>query len=470
MTHTGTAVPTAVHPPRTAAGPAHAHALVFAPVTPAWDEGAFFAPVIDTLTAAGAGLRVTVVDTLSLWDERVRTLDDLVARWRALLPAFGRIDLLCGNALGGAVAQGLLPYVAPGTAALLVSGPARSDALLEHRLTEIADLAATGHTEASLALLHERVQPDGTPPPPGPGPKATAARTAAEGDAACRSDGAVGDLGHLTRAGTAPAAPGDTPAARTGVAAGGAGGDRPEGVGSAVAAAAARAGVAADGVGGDRPAGVGTAVGRAGGDRPAESHDGRVVVDGAVDGLGHLTRAGTAPAAPGDTPAARAGVAADGVGGDRPEGVGSAVGRAGGDRPAESNDGRVVVDGAVDGLGRLARAGATPAALGRLVRGGTAPAVPADLPPPAHQTPAQRLDGGLRLLCGIDLAAAVEAHPGPLLHIVGGRSQLVTRRHTAAGPHHRVHVVAEAGMRPHTDQPAEVSALIGAFLREKGLT
>ncbi|MFJ4079653.1 alpha/beta fold hydrolase [Streptomyces iakyrus] len=274
-------MPTAVHPPRTAAGPAPAHALVLAPVTPAWDEGAFFAPVIDTLTAAGAGLRVTVVDTLSLRDERVRTLDDLVARWRALLPAFGRIDLLCGNALGGAVAQGLLPYVAPRTAALLVSGPARSDALLEHRLNEIADLAATGHTEASLALLHERVQPDGTPPSTGP---------------------------------------------------------------------------------------------------------------------------------------------------DEPRGP------------------------------------------GRLARAGTAPAVPADLPRPAHQSPAQRLDGGLRLLCGIDLAAAVEAHPGPLLHIVGGRSQLVTRRHTAAGPHHRVHVVAEAGMRPHTDQPAEVSALIGAFLREKGLT
>lgn len=379
MTHTGTAVPTAVHPPRTAVGPAHAHALVLAPVTPVWDEGAFFAPVIDTLTAAGAGLRVTVVDTLALRDERVRTLEDLVARWRALLPAFGRIDLLCGNALGGAVAQGLLPYVAPGTAALLVSGPARSDALLEHRLSEIADLAATGHTEASLALLHERVQPDGTPPSTGPDPTATAARTAAEGDAAWRADGAAGDPGRLARAGTAAAAPGDTPAARTGA--------------------------AADGAGGDLPAGAGTAVGRARGHRPVASHDGRAVVDGAVDGLG-----------------------------------------------------------------RLARADATPAAPGRLVRGGTVPAVPADLPRPARQTPAQRLDGGLRLLCGIDLAAAVEAHPGPLLHIVGGRSQLVTRRHTAAGPHHRVHVVAEAGMRPHTDQPAEVSALIGAFLREKGLT
>ncbi|MEU2271184.1 alpha/beta hydrolase [Streptomyces olindensis] len=362
MTHAGPAVPVVVHDPRTTTGTAHA--LVFAPVTPTWDEGAFFAPVIETLTgAAGAGagagatagpdpapaavggraagvtsaasavrrgsgtgpgaragagsvvragaraeagartgtgtgpraraaagarggLRVTVVDTLALLDEDVRTLGDLVARWRALLPEFGPVDLLCGNALGGAVAQGLLPYVAPETGVLLVSGPARSDALLEQRLTEIADLAATGHTDAALALLHHRVLPDGTPAP------------------------------------------------RT--------------VSAAVATS----------------------------------------------------------------------------------------------RPAPRPTGRPTAE---------------------------APNRPTSEPTPRN-TPAQRLDGGLRLLCGIDLTPAVEAHPGPLLHLVGGRSQLVTRRHTAAAPHHRVHVVPDAGMRPHTDQPAEVSALIETFLREKGLT
>ncbi|WP_435284403.1 alpha/beta fold hydrolase [Streptomyces koelreuteriae] len=259
-----------VHGPRTTAGTAHA--LVFAPVTPSWDEGAFFAPVIRTLT--GAGLWVTVVDTLALLDEDVRTLAGLVARWRTLLPAFGRVDLLCGNALGGAVAQELLPHLAPETATLLVSGPARTDPLLNHRLTEIADLAATGHTDAALALLHHRVLPD-------------------------------------------------------------------------------------------------------------------------------------EPSAPDPAPA-----------------TGPAAGHAGA----------------------------------------------ADAPAASRQTAARRLDGGLRLLCGIDVGPAVEAHPGPLLHIVGGRSQLVTRRHTAAGPRHRVHVVPEAGMRPHTEQPAEVSALIETFLREKGLT
>ncbi|MBC2867060.1 hypothetical protein H1R13_19435 [Streptomyces mexicanus] len=166
MTHTRPAVPTAVFTPPTAVGTAHA--LVFAPVTPHWDEGAFFAPVIRALNRAG--LRVTVVDTLALCDGTTDSLARVTARWRALLPAFGPVDLLCGNALGGAVAQALLPYVDPATAVLLVSGPARTDAVLEQRLARIADLAAAGRTAEALALLHRRVLPADAP---SPGPTAT---------------------------------------------------------------------------------------------------------------------------------------------------------------------------------------------------------------------------------------------------------------------------------------------------------
>jgi pimeloyl-ACP methyl ester carboxylesterase len=258
VTHTRPAVPTAVFTPPTAVGTAHA--LVFAPVTPHWDEGAFFAPVIRALNRAG--LRVTVVDTLALCDGTTDSLARVTARWRALLPAFGPVDLLCGNALGGAVAQALLPYVDPATAVLLVSGPARTDAVLEQRLARIADLAAAGRTAEALALLHRRVLPADAP---SPGPTATRTPTRTDPEAA------------------------------------------------------------------------------------------------------------------------------------------------------------------------------------------------------------RRLAGGLRLLCGIDVSAAVRAHPGPLLQIVGGRSQLVTLRHTAAAPHHRVHVIAGAGMRPHAEQPAAVSALVETLLRQKGL-
>ncbi|MFJ7149060.1 alpha/beta fold hydrolase [Streptomyces sp. NPDC100445] len=257
MIDTGSAVPAAVFGPGAAAGPAHA--LVLAPVTPRWDQGAFFTPV--TRVLAGAGLRVTVVDTLSLWDEDVDSLPSLVTRWRAHLDRYGPVDLLCGNALGGAVAQALLPGVPPDTAVLLVSGPARTDALLEARLTEIADLAAGGRSDHALALLDRRVQPHG------------------------HSPGAAGGA-----------------------------------------------------------------------------------------------------------------------------------------------------------------------------------------PAPHDPSAARRIAAGMRMLRGVDVTDAVRAHRGPLLHIVGSHSQLVTERHTAAAPHHRVAVIPGAGMRPHFESTAEVSALVGAFLREKGLT
>jgi pimeloyl-ACP methyl ester carboxylesterase len=244
------------HDPMKVAGAAHA--LVFGPVTPRWDGGAFFAPITGLLTRAG--FRVTVVDTIFRQDQEPDSMAVLVTRWRALLPAFGAVDLLCGNGLGGAVAQALLTGASPATAVLLVSGPARTDMILEERLTEIADLAAAGHTGAARALLSRRVLPDGSSP---------------------------------------------------------------------------------------------------------------------------------------------------------------------------------------------ADAAATPPETGK----------------PAAET-ARRL-AAMRLLCGIDVSAAVEAHPGPLLQIVGSHSQLVTRRHTAAAAHHRVHVINGAGMRPHTERTAEVSALVKAFLRER---
>ncbi|MFF5782338.1 alpha/beta fold hydrolase [Streptomyces virginiae] len=256
MTHTALPVATAVFGPEAAV--ATGHALVLAPVTPSWDEGAFFAPVIEVL--AGAGLRVTVADTLSLWDETVDSMAAFTARWRELLPGFGPVDLLCGNALGGAVAQALLPEAGPATAALLVSGPTHTDAPLEARLGEIAELAASGRPGEALALLNRRVLPSGS--------------------------ASERDLGPT---------------------------------------------------------------------------------------------------------------------------------------------------------------------------------------PDADEAAGRRLAAGMRLLRGIDLSPAVLAHPGPLLQIVGDRSQLVTRRHVAAAPHHEVHVVPGTGMRPHFEQAAHVSALIRAFLREKGL-
>lgn len=147
-------VPSARHRPTAAT--ARGNALVLAPVLPAWDEGAFFAPVVRTLT--DAQWSVTVVDTLALWEPGMTELAHLTDAWADQVSA-DPPDLLCGNALGGAVAQGLLDRLPPHTPVLLVSGPARSDAVLDRRLAEIADLAAAGQLSAALDLLARRVRP-----------------------------------------------------------------------------------------------------------------------------------------------------------------------------------------------------------------------------------------------------------------------------------------------------------------------
>ncbi|MGW7413915.1 alpha/beta fold hydrolase [Streptomyces sp. NPDC054863] len=275
MTSAGPTVPVADFTP--AAGPESAAgaacALVFAPVIPQWDGGAFFTPVIHALTTAG--LRVRVVDTLAAWDESIPSMEEFADRWHRILTqyedGFGTPQLICGNALGGALAQALLTRLAPETAALLVSGPAVTDTLLDSRLTEIAELAEDGALGASLALLDHYVKSHGT-----------------------------------------------------------------------------------------EPAGTG---------RPGLSG----------------SRAASAPLAAGDRAAA-----------------------------------------------------------------------------------ARRIAGGMRLLTGSDVSAAVVRHPGPLLSIVGADSQLVARRHTAAAPHHRIEALPDTGMRPHAEHPEQVSSLITTFLAENG--
>lgn len=134
-------------------------ALVFAPVLPRWDEGRFFAPVIRQL--GHLGCQVDVVDTLSRLDDSVTCLADLAARWEAEAKS---ADLVAGNALGGAVAQTLLPSLGP-VPVLLVSAPTKADRVLASRLASVADPAAAGDLTTSLRRLTELVAPEGVPVP-----------------------------------------------------------------------------------------------------------------------------------------------------------------------------------------------------------------------------------------------------------------------------------------------------------------
>lgn len=132
-------------------------AIVFGPVQPAWDNGAFFTPVTERLQSRG--FEVRLIDTVAPVEESM-TVQDLADLW---FDANETVDLVCGNALGGAVAQVYAARLATPVPVLSVSGPGRSDAVLAQRLEEIAGLADRGNVNAALALLNRRVTPWGTP-------------------------------------------------------------------------------------------------------------------------------------------------------------------------------------------------------------------------------------------------------------------------------------------------------------------
>ncbi|SER84387.1 hypothetical protein SAMN04487983_102375 [Streptomyces sp. yr375] len=129
-------------------------AAVLSPVMARWDEGAFLAPVAAALTA---GHRVTVYDTLSL----LRDGDDLQAlaeRWAGVLAA-APVDLLVGNALGGAVVQHLLAHPWTHRAhVVLLSAPTVADDALDATLERVAAAVEAHGTATALRLLHEVVR------------------------------------------------------------------------------------------------------------------------------------------------------------------------------------------------------------------------------------------------------------------------------------------------------------------------
>ncbi|MCM1936872.1 alpha/beta hydrolase [Streptomyces sp. G3] len=184
------------------------HAIVLAPVLARWDHGAFFRRIAGPFLDSGH--RVTIHDTLSL----LRDGDDLgslVHRWARYLapgkdpgPAPGAPgqsrhappDVLVGNALGGAVVQGMLGEEWTHRAkVLLLSGPTVADHRLNTTLERIAATADAEGLPAATRLLEDVVRgPDGPAgaahrrptAPDAPAPTASARPTAADEPAARR--------------------------------------------------------------------------------------------------------------------------------------------------------------------------------------------------------------------------------------------------------------------------------------------
>lgn len=135
-------------------------ALVFGPVSPEWDDGAFFAPVTERLRSRGIAVRL--IDTVAP-AEASMTVQDLTDLWYERIGSDAAPDLICGNALGGAVALAYAARLGGSTPVLAVSGPGRSDATLARRLEEIADLAARDMVDEALSLLRQRIVPGNAP-------------------------------------------------------------------------------------------------------------------------------------------------------------------------------------------------------------------------------------------------------------------------------------------------------------------
>ncbi|MBO1337174.1 alpha/beta fold hydrolase [Streptomyces sp. VRA16 Mangrove soil] len=139
-------------------------AVVLSPVMPHWDSGAFIEQVAGAFL--GTGHRVLVHDTVSL----LREGDDLARlteRWADVLRRGGPVDVLVGNALGGAVVQGLLdrPWT-HGSDVVVLSGPTVADHELNTKLESIARAVDEQGLAEAVRLKDELVL--GTARPAGP--------------------------------------------------------------------------------------------------------------------------------------------------------------------------------------------------------------------------------------------------------------------------------------------------------------
>ncbi|MEV3859530.1 alpha/beta hydrolase [Streptomyces sp. NPDC050095] len=145
-------------------GDARRTAVALSPVTLGWDGGVFFEQVAAAFLTTGH--RVFVYDTLSL----LREGDDLAAltdRWARVIEDVGPIDVLVGNALGGAVVQGLLDREwARHAAAVVLSGPTVADRALNEKLESISCAVEERGMAEAVRLKDELVLGPASPQPP----------------------------------------------------------------------------------------------------------------------------------------------------------------------------------------------------------------------------------------------------------------------------------------------------------------
>lgn len=134
-------------------------AVMLSPMMAQWDQGAFCQPLLDWLAAAGYS--VAVYDTVGLC-KGTKDLQEATAMWADFLREHEpKIDLLIGQAYGGAIAQHLLAdELAYVPAFVGISAPTYCDAKLRNSLNEVLIELTEVSAEAGLKKLLWRIRPD----------------------------------------------------------------------------------------------------------------------------------------------------------------------------------------------------------------------------------------------------------------------------------------------------------------------
>jgi pimeloyl-ACP methyl ester carboxylesterase len=140
-------------------GRAAKFAVILGPVAPVWGGADFCRPLADHL--AGCGYVVYVFDSIPPLEGDGDPLD----RYLALIEGVaGRVDLLCGYALGGTLAMVLAARM-PGLRRVLnLSGPGFGEPRLRTSLESVMALIEGSDIPAALRRLSELVAPEGTTP------------------------------------------------------------------------------------------------------------------------------------------------------------------------------------------------------------------------------------------------------------------------------------------------------------------
>lgn len=138
-------------------------AVILGPVAPVWGGADFCRPLADHL--AGCGYVVYVFDSIPPLETDAESDGDPLDRYLALIEGVaGRVDLLCGYALGGTLAM-LLAARMPGLRRVLnLSGPGFGEPRLCASLESVMAPLEGADLPAALRRLSELVAPEGTTP------------------------------------------------------------------------------------------------------------------------------------------------------------------------------------------------------------------------------------------------------------------------------------------------------------------